>query len=180
MKESIFYNKRQIKLIRRYGLIYRLIFEYGVWLFAGIVSIIVITSMLASKYFSSLYLREKIDIIQVKNQIEQEHTKRGKTIKQVDGLKGSVIFGAIKKENNRILSQDNLIEYGGLIFPRLINIELDKLNNISQTQTRTERKESDFLTFFTLIIANPLNEENLAFKNIEKKKLERKSLKEYF
>lgn len=180
MKESIFYNKKQIKLIRRYWLIYKLIFEHGIRLFAWVFSILIVSTLLTSNYFSSLYLREKTNITEVKNQIEQEYTKRKDTITKIDGLKWPIIFGAIKTENSKLLSQDNLIEYKGLTFPRLINIEIEELNKISQIQSWRERKEEEFLMFLNLIIANPLDEKNLTFKNIEKKKLERKSLKEYF
>lgn len=61
-----------------------------------------------------------------------------------------------------------------------MNLDIQYLSKIAKLYNKSQWVNQDFLTFFTQVITTPLRQGNLSFKSIEKKKLEWKSLKEYF
>lgn len=180
MRESIFFNRRQIRLIRRYGHLYRLIFKYGVRFFSGLISFFLVWGLVNASYFSDLYLREKLDLSTTKTQLTQTYQNKKEKILNFSGVKLELLFGNAEIQSGTLLSQDNLLSKNGVILPRLALIDNTVADQLFSTFSGAEAQKNNFYTFFSQVLLPPLQTNTPSQNPIKKIDLEGKSLKNYF
>ncbi|MDO4713137.1 MAG: hypothetical protein Q4B28_00225 [bacterium] len=86
MRETIFFNRDQLKIIRWYGYLYYLVFEYGIWIFSALASFVVVWLFFFTSYFSHLGLKENIDVTDVQNQLRQEYLGQRSLVSSFSGF----------------------------------------------------------------------------------------------
>lgn len=180
MRESIFFNSRQIRLIRWYGYLYRLIFEYGVRFFSGLLSVFLVCGLVSSAYFSDLYLREQIDTSTIKTQLTQEYQKNLTEISSFSGVDLHLALGAVKVQSGTLFSQENLLSKDGVVLPRLAVIDGRYADQLFASFSGAKVASGEYYRFFSEVLLAPLqvaNQKNFASKKLD---LAGKSLKSYF
>ena len=179
MQESIFYNKEQVKIIRNYGLIHKMLFKYWVALFAWILSIVASFFMLTSGYFSSIYLLEKKDTGTV-SQAQTHFNNKQQQVASIPGLKGILLNWNLNITNWNIVAEDVLLEKEGLTLPRKISISSTTLDYYVQWQNK-ERYNDDYMkSFFQNVLVVPANQSTNGAKNPQLFSLWGSSLKNLF
>ena len=179
MQESIFYNKEQVKIIRNYGLIHKMLFKYWVALSAWILSIVASFFMLTSGYFSSIYLLEKKDTGTV-SQAQTHFNNKQQQVASIPGLKGILLNWNLNITNWNIVAEDVLLEKEGLTLPRKTSISSTTLDYYVQWQNK-ERYNDDYMkSFFQNVLVVPANQSTNGAKNPQLFSLWGSSLKNHF
>ena len=158
MKESIFLNRKQLVVIRWYLLIYRLLFQYWVFVFWGIISVLLLLLSFSVQAFS---IEESInfgDIMRIKEQNLNNKDEYESFMRQESGINLIAFWGMVKPENSWFISQDNLLSVGGkFILPRIAGGETKKITNFGQIFSGDLYQNSDFSSFFQEILVEPLS-----------------------
>ena len=158
MKESIFLNRKQLAVIRWYLLIYRLLFQYWVFVFWGIISVLLLLLSFSVQAFS---IEESInfgDIMRIKEQNLNNKDEYESFMRQESGINLIAFWGMVKPENSWFVSQDNLLSVGGkFILPRIAGGETKKITNFGQIFSGDLYQNSDFSSFFQEILVEPLS-----------------------
>lgn len=179
MQESIFYNKEQVKIIRNYGLIHKMLFKYWVALSAWVLSVIASFFMLTSGYFSSIYLLEKKDTGTV-SQAQTHFNNKQQQVASIPGLKGILLNWNLNITNWNIVAEDVLLEKEGLTLPRKTSISSTTLDYYVQWQNK-ERYNDDYMkSFFQNVLVVPANQSTNGAKNPQLFSLWGSSLKNHF
>ena len=179
MQESIFYNKEQLKIIRNYGLIHKMLFKYWVALSAWILSIVASFFMLTSGYFSSIYLLETKDTGTI-SQAQTHFNNKQQQVTSIPGLKGILLNWNLNITNWNIVAEDVLLEKDGLTLPRKTSISSTTLDYYVQWQNK-ERYNDDYMkSFFQNVLVVPANQSTNGAKNPQLFSLWGSSLKNLF
>ena len=179
MQESIFYNKEQVKIIRNYGLIHKLLFKYWVALSAWVISIIASFFMITSGYFSSIYLLENKDTWTA-SQAQTHYNNKLQQVASIPGLKWILLNWSLKIANGSIVAEDVLLEKEGLTLPRKTNISSTTLDYFVQGQNK-ERYSNDYMkSFFQNVLMIPANQNASNIPNPQLFSLWGSSLKNLF
>lgn len=59
MKETIFFNREQLKIIRYYGMFYRIFLGYGIPISAFLLSLILSWGLFSSNWVKNIFLLER-------------------------------------------------------------------------------------------------------------------------
>ena len=145
-------------VIRWYLLIYRLLFQYWVFVFWGIISVLLLLLSFSVQAFS---IEESInfgDIMRIKEQNLNNKDEYESFMRQQSGVNLIAFWGMVKPENSWFVSQDNLLSVGGkFILPRIAGGETKKITNFGQIFSGDLYQNSDFSSFFQEILVEPLS-----------------------
>lgn len=75
MKESIFFNRKQLGIIRWYMLLYRVLFDYGVRVFSLLFSLIFLFLLTNSQVFSFTKEVDMSEFVAIENTINKDQKK---------------------------------------------------------------------------------------------------------
>lgn len=155
MRESIFFNREQLKIIRRYSWIYQGFFKYGTWIFSFLLSVLIIWGIVFSGYFSSLSLL-KGEVITNGESIVERYQEKQETIAAFSGIQAKILHGQLMlSSSGELLSQNNLLLSSGTIFPNSLAIS-DKERALLSEKSKAEKVDEEYLhRFFTTFIQKP-------------------------
>ncbi|PZM87046.1 MAG: hypothetical protein DLD55_03420 [candidate division SR1 bacterium] len=155
MRESIFFNREQLKIIRRYSWIYQGFFKYGTWIFSFLLSVLIIWGMVFSGYFSSLSLL-KGEVITNGESIVERYQEKQETIAAFSGIQAKILHGQLMlSSSGELLSQNNLLLSSGTIFPNSLAIS-GKERALLSEKSKAEKVDEEYLhRFFSTFIQKP-------------------------
>lgn len=156
MKETIFYNRGQMRAIRRYSWLYQAFFDYGLWVFGALFSFFVTAFLIMSPLFNSFFRRDALDISDAGERLQRNYWFKESMIRAVPGLQVLAIGGSVKNNDGELFSQDNLLVYSGIVLPKMTHINYDQLSEISSQILEKKYTKTFFNHYFLQILANPL------------------------
>lgn len=159
MKESIFFNGEQLKIIRWYGILYQICFKYWIYILALILSFVLVGYAFTSWYFTSIYLLEPWDTAEQSFSM-WAYQKNSDQVASIPWLSWYIINGKQTIEDWNIKAQDSLLSYNWIILPRLIDISTSNLDYFVEN-FNNETYDGDLLhSFFVRVIQKPLSTKN--------------------
>lgn len=139
-------------------MIYHTLFEYGIYVFWGVVSLLLLFFCFYVEAFSFGKEANFDDILRIKEENLLEKHQYESAVAQQSWLSLISLWGMVKTENSWFVSQDNLISVGGkFVLPRMAGGELQKLLEFVPMITGESNQSSDFSTFFQEILVKPLS-----------------------
>ena len=158
MKELIFLNRKQLGIIRWYLMIYHTLFEYGIYVFWGIVSLLILMLTFSVSAFSVVKESNFDDIIRIKEQNIETKKEYELNMAQQSWIELISLWGMVKTENSWFVSQDNLLSVDGkFVLPRIAGGETKKITDFIQNLSGESYQNSDFSNFFQEILVKPLS-----------------------
>lgn len=158
MKETIFFNREQLKVIRRYGILYRSFFDYGLWIFALFFSILLSCGVFASGYFSSLPLFDQENLSNDEALVKVYQDKQN-LLKTFSGLEAQVIHGQLHTKESTLHAQDLFLVLNGLALPRQVSLSSEHMAFFAQKDARRVADDTYFHRFFTQVLQAPLDQD---------------------
>lgn len=158
MKETIFFNSDQLKVIRRYGIFYRSFFDYGLWIFAFLFSILLSWGVFASGYFSSLPLFDQQSLSN-DQQLVKSYQNKQELLKAFPALNALVVHGQLYTNESLLHAQDLFLLLNGLVLPRQVSLSLENMTFFAQKEFRRGADDTYFHRFFTQVLQAPLHED---------------------
>lgn len=157
MKESIFFNREQLKIIRWYGILYSILLKYGIFIFSGICSLLLSWGVLVSWYTDSLSLREEYDTRPETQYIHKRYEEKQSIVKNLSGLNAKNLQGSLSFIDGQLKGQDILLNIKWQVLPRKISINYSTL--LQLTDETQEKYNEDYLNhFFFSILKTPLDD----------------------
>ena len=98
MKESIFFNKQQLQIIRWYNYLYTLFFEYWVWFFGFLISLLVVSGLVMFPIFSEVYGKETGDTTRIENQMRTSYMDQRSIINSFSGFHVQMLFNLLLED----------------------------------------------------------------------------------
>ena len=158
MKELIFLNRKQLGIIRWYLMIYHTLFEYGIYVFWGIVSLLILMLTFSVSAFSVVKESNFDDIVRIKEQNIETKKDYELNMAQQSWIELISLWGMVKTENSWFVSQDNLLSVDGkFVLPRIAGGETKKITDFIQNLSGESYQNSDFSNFFQEILVKPLS-----------------------
>ena len=164
MKESIFFNKQQLQIIRWYNYLYTLFFEYWVWFFGFLVSLLVVSGLVMFPIFSEVYGKETGDTTRIENQMRTSYMDQRSVINSFSGFHVQMLWGPVQSLTGGFSSQDNLINFSGLILPRTVLINQAKWNAYAEPILNSTYDKNLINSYFLDIFVTPLQKTTLNSK----------------
>ncbi|MBF0932362.1 MAG: hypothetical protein HXJ92_03075, partial [candidate division SR1 bacterium] len=164
MKESIFFNKQQLQIIRWYNYLYTLFFEYGVWFFGFLISLLVVSGLVMFPIFSDVYGKETGDTTRIENQMRTSYMDQRSVINSFSGFHVQMLGGPVQSLTGGFSSQDNLINFSGLILPRTVLIDQAKWNTYAEPILSSTYDKNLINSYFLDIFVTPLQKTTLNAK----------------
>ena len=164
MKESIFFNKQQLQIIRWYNYLYTLFFEYWVWFFGFLISLLVVSGLVMSPIFSEVYGKETGDTTRIENQMRTSYMDQRSVINSFSGFHVQMLWGPVQSLTGGFSSQDNLINFSGLILPRTVLIDQTKWNTYAEPILNSTYDKNLINSYFLDIFVTPLQKTTLNTK----------------
>ena len=164
MKESIFFNKQQLQIIRWYNYLYTLFFEYWVWFFGFLISLLVVSGLVMFPIFSEVYGKETGDTTRIENQMRTSYMDQRSVINSFSGFHVQMLWGPVQSLTGGFSSQDNLINYSGLILPRTVIIDQAKWNTYAEPILNSTYDKNLINSYFLDIFVTPLQKTTLNTK----------------
>ncbi|MBB1578651.1 MAG: hypothetical protein HG424_001570 [candidate division SR1 bacterium] len=164
MKESIFFNKQQLQIIRWYNYLYTLFFEYGVWFFGFLISLLVVSGLIMFPIFSEVYGKETGDTTRIENQMRTSYMDQRSIINSFSGFHVQMLGGPVQSLTGGFSSQDNLINFSGLILPRTVLIDQAKWNTYAEPILNSTYDKNLINSYFLDIFVAPLQKTTLNSK----------------
>ena len=164
MKESIFFNKQQLQIIRWYNYLYTLFFEYWVWFFGFLISLLVISGLVMFPIFSEVYGKETGDTTRIENQMRTSYMDQRSVINSFSGFHVQMLWGPVQSLTGGFSSQDNLINFSGLILPRTVLIDQAKWNTYAEPILNSTYDKNLINSYFLDIFVSPLQKATLNAK----------------
>ncbi len=155
MRENIFFNREQLKIIRWYGILYHVFFKYWILLFAGILSLVGAIFIFSSSYFSSLYLLEKNAPIRV-SPTQDDFYQKQRTALSLSGVQSLLLNGSLTVGSGIISSENNLMALSGLTLPRLANLSYSDFSSFALLGKQKHFTDEELNKFFSLFLFAPL------------------------
>ncbi len=162
MKESIFFNSEQLKIIRWYNIIYQWVFKYWVEIAAWILSLLASWWIFASGYFSWIYLLEKQDEWTV-SAAKVHYDEKAALVTSITWLEWKVLNWRITVNSWNLLAQDMLLvskfneKSSGLTLPRMTDVSLTDLEFFAKWVDQ-EHFSSDYMaSFFHTVLMKPMS-----------------------
>ena len=164
MKESIFFNKQQLQIIRWYNYLYTLFFEYWVWFFGFLVSLLVVSGLVMFPIFSEVYGKETGDTTRIENQMRTSYMDQRSVINSFSWFHVQMLWGPVQSLTGGFSSQDNLINFSGLILPRTVIIDQAKWNTYAEPILNSTYDKNLINSYFLDIFVTPLQKATLNAK----------------
>ena len=164
MKESIFFNKQQLQIIRWYNYLYTLFFEYWVWFFGFLISLLVVSGLVMFPIFSEVYGKETGDTTRIENQMRTSYMDQRSVINSFSGFHVQMLWGPVQSLTGGFSSQDNLINFSGLILPRTVLIDQAKWNTYAEPILNSTYDKNLINSYFLDIFVSPLQKATLNAK----------------
>ena len=164
MKESIFFNKQQLQIIRWYNYLYTLFFEYWVWFFGFLISLLVVSGLVMFPIFSEVYGKETGDTTRIENQMRTSYMDQRSVINSFSGFHVQMLWGPVQSLTGGFSSQDNLINFSGLILPRTVLIDQAKWNTYAEPILNSTYDKNLINSYFLDIFVTPLQKTTLNSK----------------
>ena len=164
MKESIFFNKQQLQIIRWYNYLYTLFFEYWVWFFGFLVSLLVVSGLVMFPIFSEVYGKETGDTTRIENQMRTSYMDQRSVINSFSWFHVQMLWGPVQSLTGGFSSQDNLINFSGLILPRTVLIDQAKWNTYAEPILNSTYDKNLINSYFLDIFVAPLQKTTLNSK----------------
>ena len=164
MKESIFFNKQQFQIIRWYNYLYTLFFEYWVWFFGFLISLLVVSGLVIFPIFSEVYGKETGDTTRIENQMRTSYMDQRSVINSFSGFHVQMLWGPVQSLTGGFSSQDNLINFSGLILPRTVLIDQTKWNTYAEPILNSTYDKNLINSYFLDIFVTPLQKTTLNTK----------------
>ena len=164
MKESIFFNKQQLQIIRWYNYLYTLFFEYWVWFFGFLISLLVVSGLVMFPIFSEVYGKETGDTTRIENQMRTSYMDQRSVINSFSGFHVQMLWGPVQSLTGGFSSQDNLINFSGLILPRTVLIDQAKWNTYAEPILNSTYDKNLINSYFLDIFVAPLQKTTLNSK----------------
>ena len=164
MKESIFFNKQQLQIIRWYNYLYTLFFEYWVWFFGFLISLLVVSGLVMFPIFSEVYGKETGDTTRIENQMRTSYMDQRSVINSFSGFHVQMLWGPVQSLTGGFSSQDNLINFSGLILPRTVLIDQVKWNTYAEPILNSTYDKNLINSYFLDIFVTPLQKATLNAK----------------
>ena len=164
MKESIFFNKQQLQIIRWYNYLYTLFFEYWVWFFGFLISLLVVSGLVMFPIFSEVYGKETGDTTRIENQMRTSYMDQRSVINSFSGFHVQMLWGPVQSLTGGFSSQDNLINFSGLILPRTVLIDQAKWNTYAEPILNSTYDKNLINSYFLNIFVTPLQKTALNTK----------------
>ena len=164
MKESIFFNKQQLQIIRWYNYLYTLFFEYWVWFFGFLISLLVVSGLVMFPIFSEVYGKETGDTTRIENQMRTSYMDQRSIINSFSGFHVQMLWGPVQSLTGGFSSQDNLINFSGLILPRTVLIDQAKWNTYAEPILNSTYDKNLINSYFLDIFVTPLQKTTLNTK----------------
>ena len=164
MKESIFFNKQQLQIIRWYNYLYTLFFEYWVWFFGFLISLLVVSGLVMFPIFSEVYGKETGDTTRIENQMRTSYMDQRSVINSFSGFHVQMLWGPVQSLTGGFSSQDNLINFSGLILPRTVIIDQAKWNTYAEPILNSTYDKNLINSYFLDIFVSPLQKTTLNSK----------------
>ena len=164
MKESIFFNKQQLQIIRWYNYLYTLFFEYWVWFFGFLISLLVVSGLVMFPIFSEVYGKETGDTTRIENQMRTSYMDQRSVINSFSGFHVQMLWGPVQSLTGGFSSQDNLINFSGLILPRTVLIDQAKWNTYAEPILNSTYDKNLINSYFLDIFVTPLQKTTLNTK----------------
>lgn len=156
MKESIFFNKQQFQIIRWYNYLYTLFFEYWVWFFGFLISLLVVSGLVMFPIFSEVYGKETGDTTRIENQMRTSYMDQRSVINSFSWFHVQMLWGPVQSLTGGFSSQDNLINFSGLILPRTVLIDQAKWNTYAEPILNSTYDKNLINSYFLDIFVTPL------------------------
>ena len=164
MKESIFFNKQQLQIIRWYNYLYTLFFEYWVWFFGFLISLLVVSGLVMFPIFSEVYGKETGDTTRIENQMRTSYMDQRSVINSFSWFHVQMLWGPVQSLTGGFSSQDNLINFSGLILPRTVLIDQAKWNTYAEPILNSTYDKNLINSYFLDIFVTPLQKTTLNIK----------------
>ena len=164
MRESIFFNKQQLQIIRWYNYLYTLFFEYWVWFFGFLISLLVVSGLVMFPIFSEVYGKETGDTTRIENQMRTSYMDQRSVINSFSGFHVQMLWGPVQSLTGGFSSQDNLINFSGLILPRTVLIDQAKWNTYAEPILNSTYDKNLINSYFLDIFVTPLQKTTLNTK----------------
>ena len=164
MKESIFFNKQQLQIIRWYNYLYTLFFEYWVWFFGFLISLLVVSGLVMFPIFSEVYGKETGDTTRIENQMRTSYMDQRSVINSFSWFHVQMLWGPVQSLTGGFSSQDNLINFSGLILPRTVLIDQAKWNTYAEPILNSTYDKNLINSYFLDIFVSPLQKATLNAK----------------
>ena len=164
MKESIFFNKQQLQIIRWYNYLYTLFFEYWVWFFGFLISLLVVSGLVIFPIFSEVYGKETGDTTRIENQMRTSYMDQRSVINSFSWFHVQMLWGPVQSLTGGFSSQDNLINFSGLILPRTVIIDQAKWNTYAEPILNSTYDKNLINSYFLDIFVTPLQKTTLNIK----------------
>lgn len=164
MKESIFFNKQQLQIIRWYNYLYTLFFEYWVWFFGFLISLLVVSGLVMFPIFSDVYGKETGDTTRIENQMRTSYMDQRSVINSFSWFHVQMLWGPVQSLTGGFSSQDNLINFSGLILPRTVLIDQTKWNTYAEPILNSTYDKNLINSYFLDIFVAPLQKTALNAK----------------
>ena len=164
MKESIFFNKQQLQIIRWYNYLYTLFFEYWVWFFGFLISLLVVSGLVMFPIFSEVYGKETGDTTRIENQMRTSYMDQRSVINSFSWFHVQMLWGPVQSLTGGFSSQDNLINFSGLILPRTVLIDQTKWNTYAEPILNSTYDKNLINSYFLDIFVAPLQKTALNAK----------------
>ena len=164
MKESIFFNKQQLQIIRWYNYLYTLFFEYWVWFFGFLISLLVVSGLVMFPIFSDVYGKETGDTTRIENQMRTSYMDQRSVINSFSWFHVQMLWGPVQSLTGGFSSQDNLINFSGLILPRTVLIDQAKWNTYAEPILNSTYDKNLINSYFLDIFVTPLQKTTLNSK----------------
>ncbi len=164
MKESIFFNKQQLQIIRWYNYLYTLFFEYWVWFFGFLISLLVVSGLVIFPIFSEVYGKETGDTTRIENQMRTSYMDQRSVINSFSWFHVQMLWGPVQSLTGGFSSQDNLINFSGLILPRTVLIDQAKWNTYAEPILNSTYDKNLINSYFLDIFVTPLQKTALNTK----------------
>ena len=164
MKESIFFNKQQLQIIRWYNYLYTLFFEYWIWFFGFLISLLVVSGLVIFPIFSEVYGKETGDTTRIENQMRTSYMDQRSVINSFSWFHVQMLWGPIQSLTGGFSSQDNLINFSGLILPRTVIIDQAKWNTYAEPILNSTYDKNLINSYFLDIFVSPLQKTTLNTK----------------
>lgn len=164
MKESIFFNKQQLQIIRWYNYLYTLFFDYWVWFFGFLISLLVVSGLVMFPIFSEVYGKETGDTTRIENQMRTSYMDQRSVINSFSWFHVQMLWGPVQSLTGGFSSQDNLINFSGLILPRTVLIDQTKWNTYAEPILNSTYDKNLINSYFLDIFVTPLQKTTLNTK----------------
>lgn len=139
-------------------MIYHTLFEYGIYVFWGIVSLLILMLTFSVSAFSVVKESNFDDIVRIKEQNIETKKDYELNVAQQSWIELISLWGMVKTENSWFVSQDNLLSVDGkFVLPRIAGGETKKITDFIQNLSGESYQNSDFSNFFQEILVKPLS-----------------------